>query len=373
MTRIKGLDGLRAIAFLLVFLYHAHFGDFGWVGVQLFFVLSGFLITGILLEMKNSLSMGMYLLKFYGRRVLRIVPLYYLYLFLISLAVAMMVEHHFRQSFTQVFQKQFPYALYYVYDFMMATNKYEIASSFLTHLWSLAVEEQFYLIWPFVVFLTPKQHLKKVFFFAVGLAPVFRLATLLFYQHTTISLLHQDPNVAVYALPVSHLDAFAMGALLNILPSIPKAKLQFLVLLFALPLVSMSIDYLTIGQWNPNYGFGLRNLLPNAYRPVWAYSLLNYLFMLLIYGVAKEGWFARFLEYPVLTYLGKISYGLYVYHYCLLWFVGVFILPNWNILPIALVALPLSILVASLSYYAFERPIMNLKDRWFSLRPAAKL
>jgi len=84
MNHIKGLDGLRAVAFLLVFFFHAHFGYFGWVGVQLFFVLSGFLITGILLDMKHSLPMAGYFIKFYGRRFLRIFPLYYLYLFLIA-------------------------------------------------------------------------------------------------------------------------------------------------------------------------------------------------------------------------------------------------------------------------------------------------
>ncbi len=369
MTRIKGLDGLRAIAFLLVFIFHAHFGNFGWVGVQLFFVLSGFLITGILLGMKNSLSAGMYLLKFYGRRVLRIVPLYYLYLFLVWLIVTIMVEHHFRHTFTQIFQKQFPYALYYVYDFMMATNRYEIASSFLTHLWSLAVEEQFYLVWPFVVLLTPKEYLKKVFLIAVGLAPLFRLIILLFYRHTTIHLLQQNPDVAVYALPFSHLDAFAMGALLNLFPKIPRAKTQFLAVLIALPCAGILVDFLTTGQWNPTYGFGLPILLSNAYRPVWGYSVLNYLFMLLIYGVAKEGWFVRFLELPVLNYLGKISYGLYVYHYSLLWITGVFILRDSSNLLVALVALPLTVLTAALSYHGFERPITDLKDRWFALRP----
>lgn len=368
MTRIKGLDGLRAIAFLLVFIYHAHFGYFGWVGVQLFFVLSGFLITGILFKMKEALPVGAYLLKFYGRRVLRIVPLYYLYLFLVWLIVTAMMENHVRRTFTQIFQQQFPYALYYVYDFMMATNKYEIASSFLTHLWSLAVEEQFYLVWPFVVFLTPQKYLKKVFLTAVGLAPLFRLIALLFYQHTTIHLLQQNPDVAVYALPFSHLDAFAMGALLNLLPNLPRAKAQFLILLAALPLAGMLTDFLATGQWNPDYGFGLPILLPYAFRQVWGYSALNYLFMLLIYGVAKEGWFTRFLEWPVLSYLGKISYGLYVYHYSLLWLTGAFILPDASNLLIALTALPLTILVAALSYHGFERPLTNLKDRWFALR-----
>ncbi len=74
---IPGLDGLRAIAFLLVFALHTNYLQIGWVGVSLFFVLSGFLITGILLDMKKGLASRQYFLKFYGRRFLRIFPLYY--------------------------------------------------------------------------------------------------------------------------------------------------------------------------------------------------------------------------------------------------------------------------------------------------------
>ena len=74
---IPGLDGLRGIAFLLVFALHTDYLQVGWVGVQFFFVLSGFLITGILLDMKKSLPPREYFFKFYGRRFLRIFPLYY--------------------------------------------------------------------------------------------------------------------------------------------------------------------------------------------------------------------------------------------------------------------------------------------------------
>ena len=77
---IAGLDGLRAVAFLIVFFFHTRNLPFGWLGVQLFFVLSGFLITDILLRMKEKLPRGDFFKKFYGRRFLRIFPLYYFYL-----------------------------------------------------------------------------------------------------------------------------------------------------------------------------------------------------------------------------------------------------------------------------------------------------
>lgn len=367
MKYIKGLDGLRAVAFLLVFIFHANFIYFGWVGVQLFFVLSGFLITGILLDMKRSLPTMTYFVKFYGRRFLRIFPLYYLYLFLIAQVATVLLEHGIRRNYVEIFWSQYPYALVYAYNFFMATSKFTLTSQFLTHLWSLAVEEQFYILWPLVVFLTPVKHLKKVFFAAIGLAPLFRLGVLLFYQHASFKILG-DANTAVYGLPFSHLDAFAIGALLNLGVTFPKARTQFLVLLVAFPALGMLTDFLSTGLWNYNNGFGLPLLLPNAYKPVWGYSILNYLFVLLIYGVAREGWMVRILEHQWMRYLGKISYGLYVYHYATLWLTTEVLFPSVNPILGAAIALALTILIASISFRFIEKPITDLKDRWFPFK-----
>ncbi len=369
MKRIKGLDGLRAVAFLLVFFFHANFWYFGWVGVQLFFVLSGFLITGILLDMKQSLPRAEYFVKFYGRRFLRIFPLYYLYLFLIALVAAYLLGHKIRRPYMLLFWEQFPYALGYVYNFFMATSKFVQTSQFLTHLWSLAVEEQFYILWPLVILFVPGKHLKKVFFGVIGFAAIFRAGIIWFYQQASFQILG-DANTAIYALPFSHLDAFACGALITLGVSLPKAKQQFLILLVGFPILGLLTDYLSTGQWNVNNGFGLPLLLPNAYKAVWGYLILNYLFMLLIYGVAKEGWFNRLLEHAWMRYLGKISYGLYVYHYATLWTITEVIFPDINMILGTAISLALTILIASLSFHWIEKPIMDLKDRWFPFRPA---
>src|SRR5829696_6158250 len=100
---IPGLDGLRAIAFLLVFALHTDYLQIGWVGVSLFFVLSGFLITGILLDMKKSLSSREYFVKFYGRRFLRIFPLYYFYLAVTALVTTWLISVPFRPKYMQLF------------------------------------------------------------------------------------------------------------------------------------------------------------------------------------------------------------------------------------------------------------------------------
>jgi len=118
---IPGLDGLRAIAYLLAFFFHTDYLNVGWVGVQFFFVLSGFLITGILLDMKKSISMWAYFIKFYGRRFLRIFPVYYFYLFLMGLLISWLISINYRPGYMKVFNEQSKYAIFYVYNFFFTT------------------------------------------------------------------------------------------------------------------------------------------------------------------------------------------------------------------------------------------------------------
>ena len=115
--------------------------------------------------------------------------------------------------------------------------------------------------------------------------------------------------------------------------------------------------------------------LPRAYQFIWGYSILNYWFAVTIYAVAREGLFNRFLEMKALKYLGKISYGLYVYHLAIIWFAG----RIRDYLPIeepvaklltAIIGFVATLIVASLSYFLLEKPLLNLKERYFSLRPS---
>lgn len=96
--KIRGLDGLRGIAFLLVFGLHTGYIRFGWMGVQLFFVISGFLITDILLRMKETLTPGGYFLKFYARRFLRIFPLYYFFLIALAGLAMWLASVHYKPN-----------------------------------------------------------------------------------------------------------------------------------------------------------------------------------------------------------------------------------------------------------------------------------
>jgi peptidoglycan/LPS O-acetylase OafA/YrhL len=368
--RIKGLDGLRGVAFLMVFFFHVHWNQWGWPGVQLFFVLSGFLITGILLDMKESLPAKPYFIKFYGRRILRIFPLYYFYLLAMWVLTAWALSSGFEPAPMQVFQKEMPFALTYVYDFYFALDRY-VPSYFLTHFWTLAVEEQFYLVWPLFILLTPRKHLQKAFWGVIALAPLLRLLTLGLHGMEAFSFLRDSVALVVYSLPFTHLDAFALGALLTLI-RIPKAKSIFLVSLVLLPLVGLATDYLATGQWKDTSlaGLGFPITMPYGNKFIWGYSLVNGLCALVIYGVARLGWAVRLLEWRPLRYLGKISYGMYVYHLAIIWLMAVvFDLAITEPFPpiFAFVTFVLVWVVSALSFHLMEKPIMDLKDRFFTV------
>jgi peptidoglycan/LPS O-acetylase OafA/YrhL len=373
-SMIPGLDGLRAIAFLLVFALHTDYLQIGWVGVSLFFVLSGFLITGILLDMKKALASNQYFIKFYGRRFLRIFPLYYFYLFLVVVITTWLISIHYHPRYMQTAQDQIKYAFAYIYDFFFATTAFQ-HSNLLNHFWSLSVEEQFYIIWPFLILRVPDRYLKRLFLGVIFLGPIFRLSFYFVHASGVISFLAKDPAQAIYPLPFSHMDAFALGAYISRF-SIPQAKKQILIMLVLIPVTGFTAQYLATGEIGAISAFGYPLLLSNSFQYIWGYTLVNYFFALLIYGVAREGWFVRFLEIRPARYLGKISYGLYVYHFPIIWFVAqttesYFKDPYLKPLN-ALIAFVTTVVIASLSYYLMERPILNLKDRFFAVRKPKK-
>lgn len=369
---IPGLDGLRAIAFLLVFLLHTNFLVIGWVGVLLFFVLSGFLITGILIDMKASMPARAYFIKFYGRRFLRIFPLYYFYLFLMLAVAFWLYKIGFRVNRMQEYFQQLPYALTYVYNFFTASAWFK-ESDIINHFWSLSVEEQFYVFWPMLIFLTPQKAYKKLFIAAIVAGPIFRMGLSYIYNHHSFSFLGPYPATALYSLPFSHIDAFGFGAYISQF-RLPRARQQFWVLLFALPVIGFISQYFATRSLGYLTGLGFPFPLANGYKQIWGYSLLDYFFAVTIYAVARDGLFNRFLEMGWLKYLGKISYGLYVYHFVIIYFAmrlnDVLALPYEQIQVIsALPALFATILVASLSFKYLEKPIINLKDKYFPSMP----
>jgi peptidoglycan/LPS O-acetylase OafA/YrhL len=366
---IAGLDGLRAVAFLIVFFFHTRNLPFGWMGVQLFFVLSGFLITDILLRMKEGLPRREFFTKFYGRRFLRIFPLYYLYLIALAALIFLLPLLGLKSLNAELgkgFLNQIWVAAFYVFDFFHASAFFE-RSRFFTHLWSLSVEEQFYLLWPLLIFLVPRGKFKQLCFTAIGFGFIFRLAITLIYRIQLFPLLLSDPQQAVNVLPFSHLDAFAFGAYISRF-ELPHPRLQLFALAVTVPTLGLLTDFLSKDAVTFAFGYDLP--LTGFYKEVWGYTALNYLFAVLIYCVARTNFLTGILESAPLRYLGKISYGLYVYHYGII-AIAAALFREYD-LPYSLrspqmfiLAMSTTLLAATLSFYLLEKPIINLKDKLF--------
>ncbi|HEX2696471.1 MAG TPA: acyltransferase, partial [Anaerolineales bacterium] len=273
-----------------------------------------------------------------------------------------------KTQLASLFQEQIWFALSYTYDFFHASAWFQ-GTPFFTHLWSLSVEEQFYLIWPLVIFLTPRQHFRKLCLVGIGLGPTLRLAITLIYRNHLLPFLLNDPQLAVNVLPFSQIDAFAMGAYISRF-DLPRPRVQLLALSLAVPAVGFFSDLLIKGTITPAFGYSLP--LAGMYKEVWGYTLLNYLFVVAIYCTARTHLFEWFLNSKPLKYLGKISYGLYVYHYGLIAVIGALFRKyglddSVHSPQMFFLALMLTIIVATLSFFFLEKPLMDLKDRFFRM------
>ena len=176
----RGLDSFRAFSFIAVFAFHCGLFQCGYLGVQAFFVLSGFLLTPLLLTMKKELDTRSFFINFYGRRFLRIFPLYYLYTLIVLLICLIVVS---RPNYTGIesidrFLRQVPWVLTYTYNFFGETSYYE-HTRLISHFWSLVVEEQFYLIWPVLILVINNKYLRKFLLITIFIDPTLRLLTII--------------------------------------------------------------------------------------------------------------------------------------------------------------------------------------------------
>jgi peptidoglycan/LPS O-acetylase OafA/YrhL len=285
------------------------------------------------------------------------------------LVVYWLLSVDFRPGPMRIFLDQVWYAILYVYDIFYRVTWFQ-PTQFLDHFWSLSVEEQFYIAWPLLLLLIPQKHLKSLFILFIFLGVGFRVLLYLWYLSGNSLWFFREPfGLVVYSWPLSHLDAFAFGAYISKY-EIWRPKTQLLVLAFLIPILGFAVMYFSTGTIGVISALGYDSSLENGYQFLWAHTLLNYFFAMLIYCVVHEKVFVRFLEMPWLRYLGKISYGMYVYHLALIWFIRQFVedhiqgeMAYWIKIVVPLSA---TILVATLSYYFLERPILRLKDRFFA-------
>jgi len=366
--RIPALDGVRGLAILIVLIHNASWilgpSDHlvmkllltatasGWVGVQLFFVLSGFLITGILLDTRASDS---YFRSFYTRRVLRIFPLYYAFLVGAFLLFPVVAEPEWISSARQN-------QLWYWTYLANWTQGMGRGVQGLSHLWSLAVEEQFYLVWPLIVFACSRQMLRRVCLVVIFLTPLIRLGL-----RTATGL---PPNAA-YAFTVARWDALAGGALLAILlgqasqssKRLPRADSLALGAIATLATVTLIAR-----------GFPEDDPLVQVVGQTMTVVLFSWVvFVAAAARTPMHASVASLLRARWLRFLGKYSYAIYVFHFPVHIIAWMYLRDAvngednlWRIVRwagyVSAVSL-VSILLAMASWNLLEKHFLNLKER----------
>ena len=330
MLRIPALDGLRALAVGAVMLFHLQVPGFalGWAGVPLFFVLSGYLITGKLIAARGPApdpALGPYLFTFYWRRTVRIFPLYYFYLLvngLLCLGFGVSLAGY--GWFAAFLGNQF-----------IGAHAPDVTGGYVGHLWSLAVEEQFYLAWPFLVFALAPARLRWLAVVMIVAAPLVR----------QLLVTTGNPYLAIVTLP-SCMDMLAAGALVALTGDrrlgLAMAVAGTAITAWCLTTTPYAAYWLT-PEWVPQ-GHILFTGLALVFAP------------LLRLAPAIPGLAAR-----PLVYAGTISYGLYIWHPLVFAAVHKAHLP-----PVAdaVLGLALAFGVASASWHLFENVILKLKDRY---------
>lgn len=290
------LDGLRGLAILLVVVYH-NFGFipyffFGWLGVDLFFVLSGFLITDILMK---SLGQPGYLKNFYIRRVLRIFPLYYLslilFLFLIPLFTDRLDIGYYREN--QAWLWLYLQNWLYIFNDPASHNT-------LNHFWSLAVEEQFYLLWPWIILLLKKPG-RLLLLLGLLLLAVIGLRLWIWN--------HQVADLAYFNLyTFTRIDGICVGSMVALLrisrPAFLDNQMPYIVGGFAL---LNFVFYFINRQYQYSY----------PYLALAGYSTFAMVFGLLVHeAVSGENkLISRLFSWSPLRFFGRISYGFYIFHW----------------------------------------------------------
>lgn len=349
MQHMAQLDTLRAFAVIGVLATHymptfRSAGYYAMVSVRFFFVLSGFLITSILLKSRSVMESGKQsprstLYRFYIRRFLRIFPLYYFVLAVTAIA-----------DVTNV-RETLPWNVTYLSNVYFFTRRHWAGP--VSHFWSLAVEEQFYLVWPWLILFTPRRFLMRLIICLIIIGPLFRI---------WLSFNGHDEFYSV--LPFSCLDVLGMGALLAVCrEEKPISPEKFNRLLTA----SLWVGLLLIATVIITDIFAIAMQFRGTTLTIAEALICSWLVARAAQGF--KGRWRSVMEWKPFLYLGTISYGVYVYHLFMPFVLGPWFqshgvpvqqIPVINFLTMSVV----TIIISALSWHFFENPINKLKDHF---------
>jgi peptidoglycan/LPS O-acetylase OafA/YrhL len=375
------LDGTRGIAILLVMVFHFamiqptvladrifwNISQTGWAGVDLFFVLSGFLITGILYDAKGS---DRFFLNFYMRRALRIFPLYYAFLAIFFFVLPSLHTVN-AQSVALLRDNQVWYWTYLTNVLVTVRSAGWSATPLATsHFWSLAVEEQFYLVWPALVYLLSRQRMAALCVALIVAALAIRLGL----------RLAGGSWYAAYVLTPARMDALAVGGLLALLARGNSGLAQYrrwCMPVVATALFAMGIIWLSMGS---------------LWTGVIAVHTVGFTVLAILFGAmllwtitsSPDNWLPRFLNAPLLRSFGRYSYAMYIFHLPVKAFVLQQILSVDSVprafgsqlpgqLLLMVVGIATSYALAIMSWHLFEKHFLRLKDHFRDGKPPTQV
>jgi peptidoglycan/LPS O-acetylase OafA/YrhL len=345
------LNGLRAFAVSAVLIHH--YIPTGWqfganFGVKLFFVLSGFLITSILIRARNRCEenetpMLSALRAFYIRRFLRIFPLFYI----VIITAAFLNAEGVREYLV--------YLLTYTINLKMGSQGWFI--DHLAHFWTLAIEEQYYLVWPWIVLLISRASLIPAIFAITLLGPAYRLYLIIGW----IFFDFQTPGLASYIFTLSAFDTLGIGSLLALVlhSDIARARVSSILSKVILPVGIVILAALTLFKGSDSHWW-----LSLLFTDVGVAFVCCWLVFRGTGGFT--GIVGRLLSLRVIRYIGKVSYGVYVYHplvpgtFTFLAGTINFSFSQFTITGFFLCTFG-TLLLSSLSWHFVEKPINDLK------------
>jgi peptidoglycan/LPS O-acetylase OafA/YrhL len=365
-TFYPALDGVRALAFLMVFGQHYFSLSWGWTGVDIFFVLSGFLITGILFDTKEHPHR---IWNFYIRRTLRIFPLYYGAFLVVLLTwpffrwridATWLIWPAYLGNFARFLH---PYAadshLQLLADAQPLSRTVDGLRLYLGHFWSLCVEEQFYLVWPWVVFwVKDRRRLLSLCLAVVVITPLLRV---LGNDRLPEFMLNAE---ILYRATFFRADSLLLGGMLALILRGGHAQS-----LYRAARIIFTLCVATVIVWlvmNPD----ARTLVLDDYpdwKFTWGLTFIDiFAAALIVLAIQPHSWTSRVFSPAPLRWLGRISYGAYVLHDLPRNIYERICLPYTgdNPYPVAVLGLASTLLLAWLSFRFFESPFIRLKESW---------
>ncbi len=345
LAYVPELDGLRGIAILAVMFFHAEiqFFEGGFIGVDIFFVLSGFLITSLLVQEFDCMGARINLQHFYMRRVLRLGPslICLLVVFCLISSLVLGKEMAIKNFIDAVI------SLVYLSNWARAFELHP--PDFLGHTWSLSIEEQFYILWP-VVLLTLLRIIKNRWYIVFASALVALFSWLL-----RLYLVMNDATVErVYNGLDTRADALMVGCTLGVLISsslisenIKEYLSKYLIVIAPFSMICL-LAFSIFSKWQDPRMY---------YLGFFVIELLTATLILDIL-VGKRSIVGKILAMKWLIWVGSVSYGLYLWHYPIF---RTILALGFNHLTVILIGTILTLIVAACSYYFLERPILKFK------------